>query len=406
MGRFFVKAAAVGLSLVLAVGGLSPEAAAVQYSGTASYMSGIYYQSLRKVRLSGEPRRDVVAIARSQLGYQEGGSPNQLSGEIYGGVNHTEYGAWYGMQDMWCAMFVSWCAHLAGVSTEVVPSHCFTPDGLQWFASRGQAYSRSEVEQGSYVPQPGDLVYFKSSRNTRTTNHVGLVTGYADGLLYTIEGNVGAAGTVTNGGCVVDKIYPITNGYIVYICSPDYETVATNVASEDQGSDLQLRNMLSMLDCGGAVGYDTVGQSGTLGIGQWSGSEAVDLLERIRREDEAAFARLDTAGVGLCLEQGQLPDTAEAAQCLSRILASRAGVRVQENKMKETIHRYTAYARSLGVTEEKAQLLCGAIQHLGGREVLRRCTGLAGEDLSPSALLTALEKVNPRLYRSCRSIKF
>lgn len=401
MGQFFVKAAAVGLSLVLAVGGFCRESAAMQYTGTASYMSGKYYQSLRKVRLTGDPRRDMVSIARSQLGYQEGGSPNQLSGEIYGGVNHTEYGAWYGMQDMWCAMFVSWCANLAGVSTEVVPSHCFTPDGLQWFATRGQAYSRQEVEQGSYVPQPGDLVYFKSSRNTRTTNHVGLVTGYVDGMLYTIEGNVGAAGRVTNGGAVVDKSYPISNGYIVYICSPDYETVATNVAAVEE-QETCLRRILSILDCGGAVGYDTVGQTGAVGIGQWSGAEAVELLKEIRSADEALFARLDTAQIGKHLDLGEL----QADQCLSSILSSRAGVAVQEAKMTETIQKYLAYARSLGVTDAKAQQLCGAIQHLGGRAVLRRCVALAGKDLSQSALLTVLEEVNPDLYSSCRKIQF
>ena len=94
----------------------------------------------------------LVGIALSQVGYQEGGNRNQLSGEVYGGENITEYGRWYGLQDMWCAMFVSWCAHVAGIPTSVVTSHSYTPTGLNWFKSKGQAYSRATVAAGGYTP--------------------------------------------------------------------------------------------------------------------------------------------------------------------------------------------------------------------------------------------------------------
>ena len=86
MHSFFKKAAAA-LSVIVVLTALPMKAGALQYTGTASYMSGKYYQQLRQVCLSGDPRTDLVAIARSQLGYQEGGSPNQLSGQVYGGVN-------------------------------------------------------------------------------------------------------------------------------------------------------------------------------------------------------------------------------------------------------------------------------------------------------------------------------
>lgn len=397
MAKLFKKSAALLLSGVLVAALALPalDARALQYTGTASYMSGKYYQALREVTLTGEPRTDMVAIARSQLGYQEGGSPNQLSGQVYGGVNHTEYGAWYGAQDMWCAMFVSWCAKLAGVSTDVIPKHSFTPDGLQWFSSRGQAHPREEVATNSYTPRPGDLVYFKSSRNARTTNHVGLVTGYHKGRLYTIEGNVGTAGVTTNGGAVVAKSYPISNTYIVYICAPDYETVATNVQESPR---LQLRNKLVKLEAGGGLGYDAVSENGSLGIGQWYGAEALDLLLRIRRTDEAAFRRLDTAGIGTLLDENRLPTGDEG--CLAAILSSRAGVQAQEAKLDEMLAQAMEEARSLGVTEEKALLLCGAIGYLGGNGTLRRCKELAGSQPTEAALLDALAQVNPLLHRS------
>ena len=39
-----------------------------------------------------------------------------------------------------------------------------------------------------------------------------------DMLGVTLEGNVASAGTVSNGGAVVEKVYPISNQFIVYIC--------------------------------------------------------------------------------------------------------------------------------------------------------------------------------------------
>ena len=136
------------------------EASAMSYSGSSSYKAGKYYRQLTNVTLTGNQRTDIVNVAKSQVGYQEGSSSSQLAGTSYGGRNYTEYGRWYGLQDMWCAMFVSWCANTAGVSTSIVPKHAYTPSGLQWFKDRGRAYSRSTVAKGNYTPQPGDIIYF------------------------------------------------------------------------------------------------------------------------------------------------------------------------------------------------------------------------------------------------------
>ena len=200
----------------------------LDYTGSASYASGPYYTALCGVTRTGDKRADIVSIAQSQIGYQEGDSSSQLSGEVKGSANYTEYGRWYGLQDMWCAMFVSWCACNAGVPTSVVPRHSFTVSGLNQFISWGRAYTRAEVAAGTYTPQPGDVIYFKSARNQNKTNHVGLVTGYADGSVYTIEGNTSSAAISTNGGAVCAKSYSISNTYIVYICCPNYaETAVT-----------------------------------------------------------------------------------------------------------------------------------------------------------------------------------
>lgn len=407
MKLIFRKTTALLLALGLSASLLpaSQKVQAVQYTGTASYMSGKYYQKLRQVALTGDARTDIVSIARSQIGYQEGGSLNQLSGQVHGGVNHTEFGEWYGMQDQWCAMFLSWCASLAGASEEAFPKHCFTPEGLQWFAVRGRAYSREEVATSKYVPQPGDLIYFKSTKSARTTNHVGLVTGYSRGRVHTIEGNVAAAGVMTSGGAVVTKSYPITNTYIVYICSPDYEVVGTNVQTPKTTNCKALREALIMQETGGALGYGTLGDRGTLGIGQWYGEEALDLLRRIRRFDEAAFAALDTAGVGEQLDENRLPADPAGLTCLSNILASRAGVCVQEQKLEETLSGFLSAAEDRGVTDSRGQLLCAAVGYLAGNGTVNRVLTQAGEDLSSASLFAALEAVNPDLFKICRSLQ-
>ena len=186
------------------------------------YDSGKYYTALQNVNLTGNARTDIVNIAKSQNGYMEGNNANQLDGYINGSNNYTEYGRWYGLQDMWCSMFVSWCANKAGVDTTVIPKTASTVTALNYFINQGVAYTRASVAAGNYKPEAGDIVFFKSDRNTAKTNHIGIVTSYSGTTINTIEGNTSSATISTNGGCVRAKSYSITNTYIVYVCRPKY----------------------------------------------------------------------------------------------------------------------------------------------------------------------------------------
>lgn len=399
---------AVALSAVLTVSALGGQACALQYSGTGSYMSGKYYDKLRQVKLTGNPRTDLVAVARSQVGYQEGGSVNQLSGEVHGSVNFTEYGNWYGVQDMWCAMFVSWCAERAGISADIVPRHCYTPDGLSWFAGRGRAYTREEILSRKYTPKPGDLVYFKSSRNAKTTNHVGIVTGYDNNRLYTIEGNIGAPGQFTSGGMVAERSYPMTNTYIVFICAPNYESGSTNVLPDAEVRDEELRreslrNAMICIETGdglsyGAVNTDPAGRV-TLGCGQWYGAQAVQLLRQIRAEDQTLFQDPDAEEL---LSAETLPRLNEK-QCeiLRAVLTSEAGIRIQNRWMDRSLERWMDRAQSLGVTDEDSLLLCGAIYQLRGAAAMERILAEAGEAPTKEMLLKTVKNQEPGLYRTC-----
>ena len=403
------KVIAVAMAAVLTASLFGSQASAMQYSGTASYMAGSYYRKLREVKLTGDPRTDIVAVAKSQVGYQEGNSEHQLTGEVYGGVNYTEYGAWYGVQDMWCAMFVSWCADQAGISTDTVPSHCATPEGLNWFAGRGLAYTREDVQARKYTPKPGDIVYFKSSRNARPTNHVGIVTAYSDGRIYTIEGNIGTVGKMTNGGMVAEKSYPISNTFIVFICSPNYETGSTSVLLQVQEREdalrvESLRQALFAVETGDEFTYDAVYAAPVggvaIGCGQWYGSQAGLLLSRIYQSDPAAYDAIDPQGE--LLTDGVLTQlTAEQIQMLRQVLASDAGVQVQNAWMDRCLQEWQERATALGVADPDALLLCAALYQLRGDAVAERVIDQAGHAPTKTTLLNVIKDLEPGLYRTC-----
>lgn len=86
-------------------------------SKTNKEVMGLIY-----VTVYGEPNVDyaarLVKIAAEEIGYQE----------VYD--NDTKYGEWYNLNyQPWCAMFVSWCANQAGISTDIIPKYCRCTDG-------------------------------------------------------------------------------------------------------------------------------------------------------------------------------------------------------------------------------------------------------------------------------------
>jgi cell wall-associated NlpC family hydrolase len=136
---------------------------------------------------------DVVAIAKSQLGYKEGAN------------NDTMYGKWYGLNNQpWCAMFVSWCFDQAGqiklVAASTKKGFASCDAGLKWF----HKYDRT-VPVGK--AQAGDIAFFQFD-NDAQADHVGIVVKN-DGkkYLWCIEGNTAGdnSGSQSNGDGVYLK---------------------------------------------------------------------------------------------------------------------------------------------------------------------------------------------------------
>lgn len=137
------------------------------------------------VSLTGDPRVDLVAVAQSQVGYQES-TKNFTIGEDGEVQGHTLYGAWYGADyDEWCAMFISYCLNSAGIDALDFPRNA---NCNNWVIDL-RAKEMFE-DKGTYTPEPGDLIFFNSNSRAAAT-HVGIVESVTETGINTIEGNKG-----------------------------------------------------------------------------------------------------------------------------------------------------------------------------------------------------------------------
>ena len=118
--------------------------------GNGNPVDGFVYPDFCADTCSAE---QLVAIARSQVGYREKNNDSDLESfrtDHDGGGNYTKFGAWakscgWGFNPAeWCAMFVSWCAYMGCVS-----AHDYTPgwfkDGTDWlFRKKSGEYACNE----------------------------------------------------------------------------------------------------------------------------------------------------------------------------------------------------------------------------------------------------------------------
>lgn len=153
----------------------------------------VWARSVSGVALTGEWADDLIAIAQSQLGYAE--STRNYSVDEHGDIRgYSRYGAWYGnAYGDWCAMFVSFCLHYAGIPTEAFPyrSACG-----QWVETLQAEECGLWREREAYTPKKGDVIFFDTDGDSEA-DHVGIIAELglgADGQLEkinTIEGNYG-----------------------------------------------------------------------------------------------------------------------------------------------------------------------------------------------------------------------
>jgi CHAP domain len=126
----------------------------------------------------------ILSAARSELGY----SPEP--------DGRTKFGAWYAraiahgdqyfVTAPWCDMFVSWCAHKAGVASQV-GQFAATMSHAAWFRHRHHWHTQ---------PHVGAIVFFNFPGHN-PIDHVGLVEWVRnDGSIVVLEGNAGSPSKV------------------------------------------------------------------------------------------------------------------------------------------------------------------------------------------------------------------
>ena len=127
----------------------------------------------------------LLDVARGEIGYKEG--PH----------GYSKYGEWAGdAYAQWCAEFLCWCVdqvdqqHGTELLRNVYPMYSGQNVGRDWFIRQGRYVTRNGnlanwgyqwmkdddtyITTGTYIPQPGDWVFFTWTSST-DTDHVAMV---------------------------------------------------------------------------------------------------------------------------------------------------------------------------------------------------------------------------------------
>ncbi len=181
-------------------------------------------------RNTGRHTADLIAVARTQLGYTELNTSTGLPLAAGQDGGYTKYGASFGdSTGAWCAYFVSWCATQAGIPTSIVPRLGNCAATVKWY----KAHSKFYTPETGYIPKTGDIVFFNWSGG-ETAKHIGIITGVSGKNIYTIEGNTDSSVGYRCAG----KTRDMTANYIVGYGVPAYNDAGTYIGSYSFASSL------------------------------------------------------------------------------------------------------------------------------------------------------------------------
>lgn len=127
------------------------------------------------------PRDEILKIAEGEVGVREDRP------------NHVKYNTWYYGREVeaenkessafaWCAVFVCWCARMAGIPEDVIPRFAYCPNGVSFYQKAGRYTEKcADVRKG-------DIIFF-NWYGKNTASHLGLVLSVENGKIRTVEGN-------------------------------------------------------------------------------------------------------------------------------------------------------------------------------------------------------------------------
>lgn len=148
-------------------------------------------------------------------------------------IGGQKYKEWYGINDNWCAMFVSWCADQCGyIESGIMPKSASVSTLLQWF----QEQDLYQEADSSYEPKAGDIILFKE-----TMSHTGIVVGYdaKTDRVTTIEGNAGVSDVSPfhQGSRVTKNVYQRTSRIITGYGTPKYPDSVAGILPGDSNAE-------------------------------------------------------------------------------------------------------------------------------------------------------------------------
>lgn len=132
--------------------------------------------------------KNIIAQAKAWLGCKESDGSHKKIIDTYN--NHKPLARGYKVKytDAWCATFVSACAIKCGY-TDIIPTECGCDEMIKLFKKLN-----SWVENDSYVPKSGDIIFYDwqdngIGDNIGAADHVGIVENVINNVIVVIEGN-------------------------------------------------------------------------------------------------------------------------------------------------------------------------------------------------------------------------
>ncbi|MBQ8287987.1 MAG: peptidoglycan-binding protein [Clostridia bacterium] len=164
----------------------------------------------------------LLYTALSQVGVTENGR------------NNVPYNTWYYGREVcdsagtgayaWCVVFLSWCAHQAGLSA-AIPKENNVGDLMNHYKKLGRFYERD-----ARVPETGDIIFFRTASGTG--RHVGLVLATNGSRVATVEGNTSDAVRLRN--------YSLSDSTITGWGIPNYAACSMDSVEASRKEELAL----------------------------------------------------------------------------------------------------------------------------------------------------------------------
>ncbi len=169
-------------------------------------------------KLTGDKRKDFIAVAMSQLDYTEAEDGS------------TCFGAWAGDPYCnWCSEFAAWCAEQAGIPKTVIPKGTSSRKYRNFFAEKGRYYYIAEGIDGKNTEFmsgyknigtisaedliEGDIILKESDGDINNgPDHTAIFLKYEDGIVEYVSGNANDSVMVSH--CYIEEFHGV--------CKPDF----------------------------------------------------------------------------------------------------------------------------------------------------------------------------------------